>query len=90
VDPAVRRDYPWAQDLGPLETALVDPEDALALVLKLLSLYGVPRRRVKVAAKTQPYRLELGQAIKARELLYLILGMELNLTRSESLLNLWR
>jgi hypothetical protein len=97
-DETVLVNYPWATDLGPLDTCLVQRADAQTLANKLLNLLKVKHPRTKILIKNQPFHLNLGDEISvqrtrfgiAEENVYEIHGSELNYTTSEAILNLWR
>jgi len=90
--------YPWAGDLGPLETALADKTEAVALALKLLNLYKTAHGTVKVSTKIQPFQTELWDLVRLTRPrfgldsgeLYRVMGLELDFTALEALMTLWR
>jgi hypothetical protein len=97
-DETVLANYPWAADLEPLDTCLVQRADALALATKVLNLLKVKHPRATILIKNQPFHLNLGDEISVRRnrfgvtegLLCEIHGAELDFTTSEAILNLWR
>ncbi|MBM4301654.1 MAG: hypothetical protein FJ121_09005 [Deltaproteobacteria bacterium] len=97
-DEAVLVNYPWATDLGPLDTCLVHRADAQALANKVLDLVKVKHPKVTVLIKHQSFHLNLGDKIKVRRSsfgiatgqIFEIHGAELNFTTSEAILSLWR
>lgn len=90
--------YPWATDLKPLDTCLVQRADAQALAYKVLNLLKVKHPRAKIVCKNQAFHLDLGDEVGVRRsrfgitegLVCEIHGSELNFTTSEAILSLWR
>lgn len=97
-DESVWANYPWATDLGPLDTCLVQRADAQSLANKVLNLLKVKHPRATILIKNQPFHLNLGDEISLRRsrfgitegLVFEIHGAELNFTTSEAILSLWR
>jgi hypothetical protein len=89
--------YPWAADLGPLDTVLVQRAEAQAVAAQNLALYRVKHPTFKVRTKIQPFRHDLWDKIWLRHerfgvgrRAFAILGVELDLTACEATLTLWR
>ena len=97
-DDEVSRTYSYAKDLGPLNTALVQADEARALAQKNLNFYKVRREKVVLLCKNQAFLLNLGDEIGFRRSrfgslvadLFAILGQEINFNNSEVTLSLWR
>lgn len=96
-DETVLDDYPWAGDLGPLDTCLVLRDEAKALAAKNLELLKIKHPTLKVTIKIQPFLLDIWQPVSVRRTrygeveskVYAIAGKEENYTASEAILNLW-
>jgi hypothetical protein len=90
--------YPLAQDLGPLDTAIVERSEALQAARKLLSLYKTGHETLQVLTKIQPFLLDLGKIVKIRRPrfgldqgdLFLVSGMDQDYAANEAVLTLWR
>jgi hypothetical protein len=97
-DETVLSNYPWAGDLGPLDTCLVLRDEAKALAAKNLELLKTKHPNIKVVIKTQPFLLDIWQPVSVRRSrygevvgqVYAIAGKEENYTASETIMNLWR
>jgi len=97
-DETVLELYPWAGDLGPLDTCLVDRDEAKALAAKDLLLFKTRHPIVKVLMKAQPFLLDIWQPVSIRRTrfgdavgqVYAIAGKEENYSASEATLKLWR
>lgn len=63
-DAGVKRVHLLAQDPDPVPTLLDEKADAEAEAARLQELYGVDRELYRVTVKTQPFRLELGDAVR--------------------------
>jgi hypothetical protein len=96
-DETVLSSYPWAGDLGPLDTCLVLRDEAKALASKNLELFKVKHPALKVTIKIQPFLLDIWQPVSLRRTRYgevegknyAIAGKEENYSASEAILNLW-
>lgn len=90
--------YPWALDLGPLDTALAQRSEARELVDKLLALYKVRHETLKAVIKIAPFRLDLGKQVLVKRdkfslgagALFAVVGLELDFSANEATLTLWR
>lgn len=97
-DETVLARYPWAGDLGPLDTCLVLRDDAKDLAGRMLALVKTKHPTLMVVIKIQPFLLDLWQPVYVRRTrhgavsgqLYAIIGKEENYTASEAILSLWR
>lgn len=89
-DDSILIDYPWAQDLGPLNTALVTRTDAQALAGDNLTLYKVKHGNLKAVTKIRPFVCDLGDYIELLGQKRLLLGLEEDYTAAEATLTLWR
>lgn len=90
--------YPWAKDLGPLDTALAQRSEAGELADKLLSLYKVRRGNWTLVTKIAPFRLDLWDKVRVKRdkfsldagELFAVVGLELDFTAAKAALTLWR
>ncbi|MCX5887986.1 MAG: hypothetical protein NTY36_00875 [Deltaproteobacteria bacterium] len=97
-DESVRRTYPLAGDLGPLDTCLVNRAEAKALAQRLLSIYSVKRDKGVANCGVQPYVLDLGDELQLRRPKfgldhgadYVLLGADQNFNDESSQLTIWR
>lgn len=97
-DDSVLTNYPAASDIGPLETALIDRDDAGLLAAKLLALYQLPHETMTIEIGLQAAQLDIGDIVEVRRdkfgqdagQLYKVLGTNINFTDRLSELTLWR
>ena len=88
--------YPWATDLGPIDTVLIDREDAQALCDKMLDLYKVKRETMQITIGPQGFLLNLGDVVRVVRPSYgldanfRILGTENDFSSNRCRLTLWR
>jgi hypothetical protein len=97
-DRAILQAFPWANDHGPLDTALTERADAKALCQKNLALYGVRREQQRYDIKDPAaFRLNLGAPSQVRRPrfglddggLFRLMGLDINLAAQASV-ELWR
>jgi hypothetical protein len=97
-DESVRSTYPWAVDLGPIETCLSLAAEAKLLAGKLLDLYKLAHETVEVKCAMQGAGVNIGDLVRltwdefGRDAgqLYLVIGISLDFSANESTLKLWR
>jgi hypothetical protein len=90
--------YPWAQDLGPLDTALIQRDEAIDLADKLLGLYKERRENLTVVTKIAPFTLGLWDMVTLKRNkfsldageLFAVVGLELDFSAAEATITLWR
>lgn len=97
-DRAILQAFPWANDQGPLDTALTERTDAKALAQKNLVLCGVRREQQRYDIKDpSAFRLNLGVASQVRRPhfglenggLFRLMGLDIDLAGQASA-ELWR
>lgn len=94
----LRDTYPTAQDLGPIDTCLVDRTDAQSLANALLYRSRQETEQVTYYARHQAFDLEIGKLVSiSRDVFglesnpgFMTVGVELDLGTGESILTLWR
>lgn len=97
-DRTILQAFPWANDRGPLDTALTELVDAKALTRKNLALYGVLREKQRYEIKDPAvFRLNLGVTSQVRRprfgldagALFRLMGLDIDLAGQASA-ELWR
>lgn len=82
-------DFKEAHDLGPLDTCLVDRDEAALLAQKLIDLYGTRRETQQVETKIQPFRRNIWDIVEIDGLPFALKGLELDMY-DRSQLTVWR
>lgn len=90
ADDALRAKYPYAKDLGPLDTCIVSRADALAAAGKILDLYQEVRPPLTLQTPNlAAFLLKLGEVVRWRGDLYYLDSLHLDFTQRLATLELW-
>ena len=85
-----------AQDLGPLDTCLIDRDEAQAAATELLDMYKTVHQIVTIELKIQAFVWEIGDVVRIESDKmnlsndYLVIGLEHDFTSLVSTVTLWR
>ncbi|TSA12005.1 MAG: hypothetical protein D4R73_02930 [Deltaproteobacteria bacterium] len=78
-----------AHDLGPLDTCLIDRDEAALLAQKNIDLYGTRRETQQVETKIQPFQRNIWDTVEIDGLPFALKGLELDMY-DRSILTVWR
>lgn len=98
ADEKIRDTYPWAVDLGPIETCLVQRADVSDACSRCFTLFKVPRDTWEVDCGAKAALLSIGDVVLVTRsavgldagALFLVIGQSYDLTGNKYTLTLWR
>ncbi len=90
--------YPWAKDLGPIDTCILTWYVASSVAWYLLNLYKVRRQIATIVTDLRPFAFGLGDVVELvwpafgmdAGVLFRVMGIESDFSSNQATLTLWR
>jgi len=97
-DSRILQTYPWAMGLGPLDTVIITRTDIKLLAEKVFAIYRRPRETLTIVTVPKVAFLRIGDIVSVRRakfgldtgVLFMVVGLDFNLTSGEYTVTLWR